>query len=133
MIGANAFSIRRRRTPTRLQHETAECGVACLAMICAHHGLWLSIEELREVAGVNRDGTKASALVKAAARYGLAGRGLSCEPDHLRDLPLPAVLFWNFNHYVVLEQIDRRSAFINDPALGPRRLPTRERRSLQSM
>ena len=56
----------RQRTPTFLQHEVAECGAACLGMILAHFGRWASLEELRYATAVNRDGTKASNIVRAA-------------------------------------------------------------------
>ena len=111
---------RRRRTPTILQYESAECGVACLAIILAHFGRWVPIEELREVAAVNRDGVKASNLLKAAAFYGLKGVAFRIEPDDLSGKILPCIVFWNFNHFVVVERCAADKVWINDPATGPR-------------
>ncbi|WP_407048086.1 NHLP family bacteriocin export ABC transporter peptidase/permease/ATPase subunit [Methyloraptor flagellatus] len=113
-------SIRRRATPTVLQHEVSECGAACLAMILGYHRRWISLEHIRAVAGVSRDGAKASSIVKAARHFGLESKGLSCEPDALSTLPMPAIVFWNFNHYVVLEGRRGDRVWINDPATGPR-------------
>jgi len=95
-------------------------------MILAYYGRWTSLEDIRAVAGVSRDGTKASNIVKAAAHYGLIARGVSCEPGDLATLTMPAIVFWNFNHYVVLEGRRRGRVSINDPAVGPRKITAAE-------
>lgn len=111
---------RRMRTPSILQMEAVECGAASLAMILASHGAWHPLEALRVACGVSRDGSKASNLLKAARSYGMTARGFRKEPEGLADLPWPAILHWNFNHYVVFEGMTETHAHINDPALGPR-------------
>jgi NHLM bacteriocin system ABC transporter peptidase/ATP-binding protein len=116
----------RRRTPTVFQHEAAECGIACLAMILGYHGRFVPLEELREVAGVNRDGTKASNIVKTAARYELSGKGYSIEPKDLAAEQLPMIVFWNFDHFVVIEGFKGDRVFLNDPATGPRTISMHE-------
>ena len=102
--------------------EAVECGAASLAIVLAHYGAWIPLEELRIACGVSRDGSKASNVVKAAHRYGLAARGYSVEPSALRKMPMPCILHWNFNHFVVLEAIDGKGAYINDPGTGRRRV-----------
>jgi len=116
----------RARTPTVLQMTGVECGVACLSMILGYYGSHISIDALRVAAGVTRDGSKASNLLKAARHFGLSAKGFRKEPDGLCDLPVPSIIHWNFNHYVVFEGIKRGFAYINDPASGPRRLPIEE-------
>jgi len=117
---------RRVPTPTMLQMESAECGAASLGMILAHHGRWVALDVLRGECGVSRDGVKASDLVKAARRYGLVAKGIRIEPSGLAEVRLPIVVFWNFNHFLVVEGYGPRGVAVNDPASGPRRVSWEE-------
>ena len=113
---------RRQKVPTILQMEAVECGAAALAMIMARHGRWIPLEELRVQCGVSRDGSKASNMVKGARNLRHAGQGASSTTavEDLYRLTYPVILFWNFNHFVVLEGFEGGKAWINDPAQGPR-------------
>ena len=115
-----------RQTPTILQMEAVECGAAALAMVLAYHGAWIPLEQLRVACGVSRDGSKASNIVRAARRFGLDARGFRKEPSTLHDLPMPCIIHWHFNHFVVLEGIDGDRVYINDPAVGRRRIDMAE-------
>src|SRR6266702_680400 len=113
-------------TPTILQMEAVECGAAALAMVLAHHGAWIPLEQLRVACGVSRDGSKASNIVKAALNFGMAAKGFRKEISTLHELPMPCIIHWNFNHFVVLEGIEGDRVSINDPAIGRRLLDLSE-------
>ena len=116
----------RRPVPTILQMETTECAAACLGMILARHGRWISLEELRIGCGVSRDGANAANMLRAAREYGLAAAGFRLPREDLFEVPFPMVLYWEFNHFVVLEGIRGKRFYVNDPGYGPRRLSLQE-------
>lgn len=110
------------KTPTVLQMEAAECGAACLAMVLRHYGVDVELEETREACAVSRDGVDALRIVSAARSYGLESKGYRLPREKLGDLPVPFVVFWMQNHFVVVEEMGRRGVRVNDPARGRRRV-----------
>ena len=111
-----------RRVPVRLQMNETECGAAALAMVLSYHGRPTGVADLRGLLDAGRDGVTAESIAREARRLGLVVRAFSVEPEQLTQLPLPAIVFWEFSHFVVLERWSPREVEIVDPALGRRRL-----------
>jgi ATP-binding cassette subfamily B protein RaxB len=113
----------RPRAPVVLQTETAECGLACLAMVAGAHGLETDLATLRQRFALSQKGVTLADMMRMADSLHLNARALRAELDELGQLSLPCVLHWDLNHFVVLVSWQRGEALIHDPARGARRLP----------
>lgn len=110
------------KVPVIMQMEALECGAACLCMIAAYYKKWIPLTQVRADCGVSRDGSIAKNILNAGRSYGFKAAGYKLEPASLDALPLPAIIHWNFNHFVVLTGFDfeRGKIYLNDPASGRR-------------
>lgn len=117
----------RVKARTRLQYEAAECGAASLATILGYFGKVVELSELRQACGVNRDGSNAKQVLVAGRNYGLNARAYRCSGEAMpQEARFPCVLFWGFNHFLVLEGFDENHAFLSDPAQGRVRVEMEE-------
>jgi ATP-binding cassette subfamily B protein len=104
------------------QAEEMDCGAACLAMICKHYGIPMTLGKLRELANVTAQGATLDSLARAGESLGFTARGLQCTFDALLGLELPFIVHWEGYHYVVVYGISKRQVWIADPAVGFRKL-----------
>ncbi len=113
-----------RRVPPVLQLTAVECGAACLAMILGYYGRKTRVAEIRDGYGIGRDGLSALDIVKAARHYGMRVRAISLrgQIDEFRFVSLPAIVHWEFNHFIVVERWSAKHVDVVDPAVGRKRL-----------
>ncbi len=110
------------------QHDGMQCGVACMAMICRHYDKGLSISWLESLCHASREGVSLKALHDLSIELGMDSVAGKVSLDDLYEVPLPCILHWNQNHFVVLYKIsDRHTRFwIADPGKGKYRCDIKE-------
>src|SRR5436189_3812722 len=109
-----------------MQIDEMDCGAASLAMICRHFGRKVSLARIRQLCHTATDGTSLKALSRAATELGLAARALKVSFRNLPMMPLPGIVHWEGNHWIVLHDVDEQFVRVADPALGLRNVPRRE-------
>jgi ATP-binding cassette subfamily B protein RaxB len=114
------------KLPLILQTEATECGLACLGMVAGYHKYRTDLRTLRGQFHISLKGATLSHLIQIAARMELATRALKLELEDLKQLKLPCILHWDFNHFVVLKEIGAKTITIHDPAFGVRKLSLAE-------
>ncbi|MCR5650704.1 MAG: NHLP family bacteriocin export ABC transporter peptidase/permease/ATPase subunit [Lachnospiraceae bacterium] len=114
------------KTPTIYQMEAAECGAASLAMVMGYFGRHVSLEQMRIETGVSRDGCNAMNLMLAAQKFGFETHGYRKDLEGLFEMPVPSIIHWNFNHFVVWEGRRGKYCYINDPASGRQKLSVKD-------
>lgn len=110
----------------QLQAEASECGLASLAMVAGHHGMAISLPEMRRRFSLSLKGATLPRLMEAAGALGFQSRPLRLDIEELGKLKLPCILHWDLNHFVVLAKVGRRKVTVLDPAHGKRRLGIEE-------
>ena len=116
----------RRHFPFARQIDEMDCGAACLAIVARAFGHDVSITTIRQAAGTSTDGTSLSGVLRGGDEIGLRMRAIKSSPDRVDALPLPAIIHWKGNHWVVLYDVSGDQLRISDPARGRRRVPRAE-------
>ena len=106
-----------KNVPVIMQMEMVECGAASLGMVLAYYKKWLPLEQLRKDCGVSRDGCSAKQLLLAGRSYGMEANAYKLDEDELQGMA-PAIIHWNFNHYVVYKGKKGNYHYVNDPGKG---------------
>lgn len=107
-----------KKFPNYIQAETKDCGPTCLKIIAKHYGKIINTQELRDYSETTREGSNMMMLSDAAEKIGFRSIGVKLSLVKLQEAPLPCVLFWNKNHYVILYKIKKGVYYLSDPAIG---------------
>ncbi|MGA7588422.1 MAG: peptidase domain-containing ABC transporter [Rouxiella badensis] len=115
-----------RKVPQIIQTEAAECGLACVAMVCGFHRLQTDLLTLRQQFDVSTRGVTLKTLMSITSQLHLKSRALQLDIDELGALKTPCILHWDMNHFVVLIAVHRGRVIVHDPAFGRRVLGIHE-------
>ena len=108
------------------QAEEMDCGAACLAMLCRHYGINMTLGKLRELANVTAQGATLDSLARAGEALGFGARGVQCTFDALQGFELPFIVHWEGYHYVIVYGVSPRQVWVADPAVGFRKMSVEE-------
>ncbi|MEB2779591.1 cysteine peptidase family C39 domain-containing protein [Algoriphagus sp. C2-6-M1] len=104
--------------PFYKQPDSKDCGPTCLRIIAKHYGKLISIKEIREISETTREGSSMLKLSDAAESIGFKSIGAKLNFEKLKTAPMPLIVHWNKNHYVVVYRIKKNIVYISDPAYG---------------
>lgn len=104
--------------PNYKQLDSRDCGPTCLKIIAKYYGKTINIQELREYSETTREGSNLLFLSDSAEKVGFRTLGAKLDLKSLKEAPLPCILHWNKEHYVVLYKVKKGVYFISDPAFG---------------
>lgn len=107
-----------KKFPNFKQTESKDCGPTCIKIIAKYYGKIINIQALREYSETTRDGSNLLMLSDAAEKIGFRTIGIKRSFQKLEEVPLPCILHWNKNHYVVLYKKKKGICYISDPAIG---------------
>lgn len=107
-----------KRFPLVAQAEEMDCGAACLAMICKHYGIPMTLGKLRELANVTTEGATLDSLARVGESLGFTTRAVKCTYQALLGFDLPFIAHWEGYHYIVVYGVSKSHVWIADPALG---------------
>ncbi|WP_113653411.1 peptidase domain-containing ABC transporter [Pedobacter namyangjuensis] len=100
------------------QLDGMDCGPTCLRMVAKHYGKNFSLQRLRDISGINKEGVSLLGISEAAEKIGFRTMGTKVTLTQLQELDLPAILHWNQNHFVILYKVKRSTYYLADPSKG---------------
>ncbi len=95
-----------------------DCGPTCLRIIAKYYGKSYSLKTLRDLSDTTREGSSLSSVSDAAERIGFKTIGARVSFEQLKELPLPAVIFWEKKHFIVIYKIKKNKVYVSDPGYG---------------
>ena len=107
-----------RTFPFYKQLDQMDCGPSCLRMVAKHYGKNFSLQRLRQISGINKEGVSLLGISEAAEKIGFRTTGSKITLSQLAETELPLILHWNQNHFVVLYRIKNNTYYVADPAKG---------------
>jgi ATP-binding cassette subfamily B protein len=107
-----------KKFPHYKQPDSKDCGPTCLRIISKYYDKNIPLQDLRNLSETIRSGTSLLSLSEASEKIGLKSLGVKINLERLEEAPLPCILHWNKNHYVVLYKIKKNLLYISDPANG---------------
>jgi len=115
-----------RRFPLVEQAEEMDCGAACLAMICKHYSIPMTLGKLREMANVTTAGATLDSLARVGDTLGFSTRGVQCTYESLLGFQLPFIAHWEGYHYIIVYGVSKSHVWVADPAIGFKKMAVEE-------
>ncbi len=108
-----------KKFPFTKQFDAMDCGPACLSMVTRFHGKHYSIQKLRQMSFITREGVSMLGISDAAEAIGMRTMGVKLSFDKLeKEAMLPCIVHWKQNHFVVLYKIKNEKVYVADPGHG---------------
>jgi ATP-binding cassette subfamily B protein len=108
------------------QAEEMDCGAACLAMLCRHYSIPMTLGKLRELANVTTQGATLESLARAGESLGFTTRGMQCTFEALQGFELPFIAHWEGYHYIIVYGVSKQQVWVADPAIGFKKMTVEE-------
>jgi subfamily B ATP-binding cassette protein HlyB/CyaB len=115
-----------KRFPLVEQAEEMDCGAACLAMICEHYNISMTLGKLRELANVTTEGATLDSLARVGESLGFTTRGVKATYASIQGFELPFIAHWEGYHYIIVYGVSKHHVWVADPGLGFRKLTATE-------
>ena len=104
--------------PHYIQHDAMDCGPTCLRMVAAYYGKRYSLEGLREKSFITREGVSMLGISEAAEKIGFRSICVQVGYEKLQEAPLPCIIHWNQQHFVVVYKLNDKHVWVADPGAG---------------